>query len=112
MNFGDVVEIDFGTPIGSEAGFVRPAMIATADAFLRFRPTTVFAIPLTSTKRTFPSHIEIEPDDINNLDVTSHALVEQMRAVATERCSAPTGNIGPAVSRQITDVLAMIIGLP
>lgn len=112
MNFGDIVAIDFGTPIGSEAGFVRPAVIATGDAFLRFRPTTVFAVPLTSTKRAFPSHVEIEPDDINQLGVTSYALVEQMRAVATERCSAPVGNVGPAISHQITDVLAMIIGMP
>ena len=112
MNFGDVVGIDFGTPIGSEAGFVRPAIIAASDAFLRFRPNTVFAVPLTSTRRTFPSHVEIEPDDTNLLDVTSYALVEQMRAVAIERCSSPTGNVGPAVSRQISDVLAMITGLP
>jgi mRNA interferase MazF len=112
VNFGDVVEIDFGTSIGSEAGVVRPAVIATADAFLRIRPTTVFVVPLTSTKRTFPSHVEIEPDDTNQLDTLSYALVEQMRAVATERCSAPTGNVGAAVSSQITDVLAMIIGMP
>lgn len=112
MNFGDIVDVDFGTPIGSEAGFIRPAIITTSDAFLRFRPTTVFAVPLTSTRRTFPSHVEIEPDDTNRLDVTSYALVEQMRAVSTERCRPPTGNVGPAVSRQITDVLAMIIGMP
>jgi mRNA-degrading endonuclease toxin of MazEF toxin-antitoxin module len=112
VNFGDVVEIDFGTPIGAETGFVRPAIIATGDAFLHFRPNTVFAVPLTSTMRTFPSHVEIEPDDTNRLHVTSYALVEQMRAVAAERCTAPTGNVGPTVSRQITDVLGMIIGMP
>lgn len=111
MNFGDIVEIDFGTPIGSEAGFVRPAIIATSDAFLRFRPNAVFAVPLTSTRRTFPSHVEIEPDETNHLDLTSYALVEQMRAVAIERCGPPTGNVGPAVSRQITDLLDMIIGM-
>lgn len=112
MNFGDIVHIDFATPIGSEAGFVRPAIITTSDAFLRFRPTTVFAVPLTSTPRTFPSHVEIEPDSINRLDTISYALVEQMRAVAAERCGPPAGNIGPVVSQQITEVLAMIIGMP
>ena len=112
MNFGDIVNIDFGTPVGSETGLVRPAIITTSDAFLRFRPATVFAVPLTSTRPTFPSHVEIESDDTNRLDVRSHALVEQMRAVAIERCSRPTGNVGPAIARQITDVLAMIIGMP
>ena len=57
MNFGDVVYVYLGTPIGSEAGFIRPVIILTADAFMRFRPTTVFVVPLTTTPRTFPSHI-------------------------------------------------------
>ena len=112
MNFGDIVTIDFGNPIGSEAGFVRPAVVLSADAFLRFRPSTVFAVPLTSRARSFPSHIEIEPDAINGLRSNSYALVEQMRAVAVERCSAPSGNIGPGVGHQMLEVLAMITGMP
>ena len=112
MNFGDVVRVDFGSPIGSEAGFVRPAILVTADAFLRYRPTSVFAVPVTSTARTFPSHVEIEPDSVNGLDDRSWALVEQLRAVAIERCSAATGNVGPAAGYQILDVLAMITGMP
>lgn len=112
MNFGDVVTVDFGTPIGSEAGFTRLAVIATADAFLRFRPSTVFAVPLTTTPRTFPSHVVVEPDDMNGLTAPSCALVEQMRAVAVERCSGPQGNVGPMVSHQILDVLSMITGMP
>jgi mRNA-degrading endonuclease toxin of MazEF toxin-antitoxin module len=72
----------------------------------------VFAVPLTSTPRTFPSHIPIDPDAGNGLAVPSCALVEQLRAVARERCSPPQGNVGPAVSHQILDVLAMITGMP
>ena len=112
MHFGDVVRVDFGTPIGSEAGFVRPAVLVTADAFLRFRPATVFTVPLTSTPRTFPSHIAIDPDRINGLDAPSCALVEQLRAVSVERCSASIGSVGPVVGHQIIDVLAMIVGMP
>jgi len=112
VNFGDIVTIDFGTPLGSEAGFTRLAVIATADAFLRLRPSTLVAVPLTTTHRTFPSHVAIEPDALNGLDVTSCALVEQMRAVAIERCSAARGNVGPVASHQILDVIATITGMP
>lgn len=112
MHFGDVVEIDSGTPIGSEAGFRRPGVIVTADAFLRLRPTTIFVVPLTSTPRGFPSHVCIEPDGTNGLDVPSWALVEQMRAVAVERCGPPIGNLGPAAGLQILDIVAMITGMP
>jgi len=112
LNFGDIVPVDFGTPIGSAAGFVRPAVVIVADAFLRYRPSTVLVVPLTSTPRTFPSHIAIEPDRANHLDVPSCALVEQLRAVAVERCGQPVGNVGPGVGHQLIDVLAMIVGVP
>ena len=111
MNFGDVVEVDFGNPLGSEAGFVRPAVVVTADAFLHYRPNTVFAVPLTSTVRSFPSHVEVPADPANGLTVTSYALVEQLRAVAVERCSTTIGNIGPVRGHQILGVLAMITGM-
>lgn len=91
---------------------MRPAILTTADAFLRFQPTTVFVVPLTSTRRTFPSHVELQPDATNRLTVTSYALVEQMRAVSLDRCSEGPGNIGPVAARQIIDVLAMIVGIP
>jgi mRNA interferase MazF len=112
LNFGDIVPVDFGTPIGSEAGLLRPAVVAVADAFLRYRPSTVLVVPLTSTPRAFPSHVPIEPDRINDLGVPSWALLEQLRAVAVERCGSPSGNVGPVVGHQIIDVIAMIVGMP
>lgn len=112
VNFGDVVTVDFGTPIGSEAGFTRPAIVATADAFLRFRPSTVFAVPLTTTPQPFPSHVAVEPDGLNGLTAPSFALVEQIRAVAIERCTGAHGNVGPVVSHQILDIVAILTGMP
>jgi mRNA interferase MazF len=112
VNFGDVVTVDFGQPVGSEAGFLRPAVVVTSDAFLRFRPSTVFVVPLTTTPRRFPSHVAVEVDVLNGLREPSFALVEQMRAVACERCSAAVGNVGPAVGHQILDVLSVITGMP
>jgi mRNA interferase MazF len=112
VNLGDVVTVDFGTPVGSEAGFRRPAVVLTADSFLRFRPTTVFVVPLTTTRRSFPSHVELAPDPLNGLAQTSWALVEQLRAVARERCLATSGNVGPIASHQLLDVLRIITGMP
>lgn len=112
MKPGDIVTVDFGLPIGSEAGLRRPGIVMNADSFLRIRPTTVLIVPLTSTRRPFPSHVEIQADAENQLQVTSFAPVEQLRAVAVERCSSPMGNVGPTVTHQILDVLAMITGMP
>jgi len=112
MRAGDIVSVDFGTPIGSEAGYRRPAVVITADAFLRYRPTTVLAAPLTSTRRTFPSHVLVEADQHNALAEASWLLVEQLRAVAIERCGEVTGNVGSVVVHQVLDVLAMITAMP
>jgi mRNA interferase MazF len=112
VNFGDVVLIDFGHPVGSEAGFHRPGIVVTSDAFLRFRPSTVFVVPMTTRERLFPSHVPIEPDRHNGLSAASTALVEQMRAVAVERCAVRLGNVGPLVAAQLLDILAMITGMP
>lgn len=112
MNFGDIVKVDFGIPIGSEAGFSRPGVVLTGDAFLRYRPTSVFVVPLTSTYRTFPSHIQIGPDESNGLQETSYAMVEQLRSVAVERCGPSEGIVGPAVTHQLLDIVSMIMGMP
>jgi mRNA interferase MazF len=112
INFADVTSVDFGTPLGSEAGFVRPAIILTADGLLRFRPTTVFVVPLTTTERTFPSHVAIAPDQTNGLSQNSWALVEQLRAVSVERVGPSVGNVGPVIGNQLLDILAMITGMP
>lgn len=112
MLTGEVVMVDFGNPIGSEAGFRRPAVLITADAFLRFQPTTVFVVPLTSSPRSFPSHVEIVPAPENGLRTTSYAQVEQMRAVSRQRCSEAIGTAGAVAVHQILDILAMITGMP
>jgi mRNA-degrading endonuclease toxin of MazEF toxin-antitoxin module len=79
---------------------------------MRFGPSTVFVVPLTTTPRIFPSHVAIDPDDADGLESPSCAQVEQMRAVALERRSAPVGNVGAVTSHQTLDVLAMITGMP
>lgn len=112
MNFGDIVEVDFGTPIGSEAGFRRPAIILMSDAFLRYRPSTVFVVPLTSTPHQFPSHVEIQADGYNRLQSSSCALVEQLRAVSAQRVSDATGNVGSVIGHQLLEILATITGMP
>ncbi len=112
MNFGDIIAVDFGQPVGSETGFKRPAVVITADGFLRYRPSTVLVVPVTTTERTFPSHVEITSDTANGLDETSWALVEQLRAVAVERCGPPLGNVGPVVAQQLLEIVAMMTGMP
>ena len=61
LRAGDVVEVDFGTPVGSEAGFRRPSVVLTATAVLHSRPRVLHVAPVTSTtRRDLPTEVPLE----------------------------------------------------
>ena len=64
---GDIVEIDFGLPRGSEAGMVRPAIVVTAARILGGEPNVVQVVPLTRTLRVSSTEVRITPDVDNGL---------------------------------------------
>ena len=45
---GEIWLVDFGAPIGSEAGYRRPAVVMQNDDFNRSNIATCTVIPLTS----------------------------------------------------------------
>lgn len=108
---GDVVEIDLGTPIGSEAGLRRPAVVVTAGRILRGVPNVVQVVPLTRTIRRSSAEVAIEPDDTNGLAAVSSAQCQHVRSIATARIHANTGNVGPVVLGEIREVLGLLLEL-
>lgn len=108
---GDVVELDLGTPSGSEAGLVRPAVVVTAARILRGGPNVVQVVPLTRTLRNSGAEVAIEPDDRNGLRALSAAQCQHVRAVAIGWITAQTGNVGPVVLQQVRNILAAIFDL-
>ncbi len=48
---GEVWWVDFGDPIGSGPGYLRPAVIVSSDAFNRSTIGTAVVVPLTSNLR-------------------------------------------------------------
>ena len=60
MRSGEVYRIDFGSPLGSEAGLVRPAVVITDDNILESISTTFQVIPFTSTVRNWPTDVSSE----------------------------------------------------
>lgn len=108
---GDVVVLDFGLPQGHEAGFPRPAVVVTADKILKHRPSVVQVVPLTSTIRNFDSEVLIEPDAVNGLTTRSAAQCQHIRSVATSRLGEPIGRLASAHTRQIREVLGLLLDL-
>lgn len=106
---GEVVELDFGSPMGSEAGLRRPAVVVTAEQILRGQPNVIQVVPLTSTVRASGAEITVSPDSLNGLDVVSVAQCQHIRSVATSRVVSQLGNVGVVVLRQVRAVVATII---
>ena len=108
---GDVVRLDLGNPIGSEAGLIRPAVVVTAARVLHGGPNVVQVVPLTRTIRASTVEVQIDADDHNGLQATSAAQCQHVRSVATRRIAARLGNLGPVALRQLRTTLAIILDL-
>ncbi|GAB97570.1 mRNA interferase MazF [Kineosphaera limosa] len=108
---GDVVELDLGTPAGSEAGLRRPAIVITASRVLAGGPNVVQVVPLTSAIRRSGTEVIIEPDDDNRLDTRSSAQCQHVRSVATTRIGDRRGNVGPVALSEVRETLALLLDL-
>lgn len=111
MRAGDVVDVDFGVPSGSEPGFVRPAIVVTANLILDGRPRTIHVVPLTgNTSRALPTEIVLTAP---GLDQPSAAQCHLCTVVSTERIGIDRrGNIGPASLAAVRSVLADLLDIP
>ncbi len=111
---GDVIRVDLGVPVGSEGGFVRPAVVAvvvSARDWLDHSPSSIFAVPLTTTKRNYPSNVEVAPDAFNGLIQTSYAQVELLRSISSERVIEVSGNTGPSIVGALRDIAQLLLDL-
>ncbi|MGH9158292.1 MAG: type II toxin-antitoxin system PemK/MazF family toxin [Acidimicrobiales bacterium] len=111
MRSGDVVEVDFGVPAGSEPGFVRPAIVVTADLILQARPRTIHVVPITSnTSRSLPTEIVVST---TGLDHPSAAQCHLCTVVSSERLiEDDRGNVGVASLAEIRSVLGDLLDIP
>ena len=71
---GELYWVDFGEPIGSEPGFLRPAVVVQNDASNETNMGTVIVCPLTSNlRRAFPEAVVLDPGEGG---LTVRSLVE------------------------------------
>lgn len=111
MQAGDVVQVDFGLPAGSEPGFVRPAIVVTADLILQARPRTIHVVPVTGNiSRALPTEVVVSA---TGLDQRSAAQCHLCTVVSTERIAADeSGSIGAISLAQVRSVLGDLLDIP
>lgn len=105
MNRGDIHLCDFGSPIGHEPGWQRPAVLVADERIARHGLPII--VPVTRTRRDYPTHVELE----GVLPVTSYAQCEQIRAVSDARLIRKLGTVDDVQLAKIDLVLRRILCL-
>lgn len=107
---GEVWLVDFGDPVGREQAGIRPAVVVSTDALNEGPAGGILAVPVTSTRRDLPSHIEIEPGE-SGLDHPSYAKCEDVKSVSERRLVERLGVVGPEPLFAIGRVLRYLLEL-
>jgi mRNA interferase MazF len=102
MRSGDVYQIDFGSPLGSEAAFVRPAVVITDDDILETIAATFQVVPFTSTVRHWPTDVSSE---------WGEAQVHLITTVSSLAAGERLGAVGPAKLHALREVLSDVLGM-
>jgi mRNA interferase MazF len=107
---GELWFVDFGDPIGHEQGYRRPAVVVSADRMNASRAGLVIVVPVTTTRRGLPSHIEIEPAG-TGLKNTSYAKAEDIKSVSVERLVRRLGQARSDTMDRLGQVLTLLLDL-
>jgi mRNA interferase MazF len=102
--------IDFGNPVGREQSGSRPAVILSADSLNDSPAGVVVVVPITTTYRGLPSHVEIDQGS-SGLDKVSYAKCEDVKSVSEQRMIARLGTVGDDVMFQAARALRFLLDL-
>ena len=107
--------IDFGERHPGEPGSIRPALVIgpppifsqpdQSDIELPF----IVVVPLTTTYRGLPFHVELEATQFNGLSETSFVQCELIRSVNRKRLIHRLGILEPDPSHQVAAVIKTLL---
>ena len=107
---GEVWLVDFGDPVGREQAGLRQAAVVSADPLNESRAGVVIVVPVTTSRRALPSHVEIDTV-ASGLDAVSYAKCEDMKSVSEDRFVALLGTVDAEIGFQIGRVLKLLLDL-
>ncbi|MGI5156058.1 type II toxin-antitoxin system PemK/MazF family toxin [Microbispora sp. CA-102843] len=104
---GDLWLADYGQPLGREQGGPRPTVVMSGRVINDVPVGLVLTVPLTTTQRGWPSHVEIDPG--TGLAKQSWAMVEQFRTISVQRLTRRIGWVEEAALAKMRAVLSRLI---
>jgi len=107
---GEIWLVDFGEPVGREQAGLRPAVVVSSDALNDGPAGVLLVVPVTSTRRDLPSHVEIEPEE-SALHHPSYAKCEDVKSISERRLVDRLGVVSPEPLFEIGRVLRYLFEL-
>lgn len=116
---GEVYECDFGTPHGSEQGFLRYAIVIQNNLGNEFSPTTIVIACSTEPKKDLPVHLystfsskNMSDYDLNRVGTSENVIMaEQIRTVNKTRLRRYVGSLTPEFMEQIEEKIYISLDL-
>lgn len=102
---GQVVYVDFDWQPNGVQGFLRPAVVVSADASNHCRAPQITVCPLSSKLKDIKVHVQIHPLDVNGLHLQkiSDFMPEDMQTVPKSSIRGTIGYI--TVDSKVMDAI-------
>ncbi|HMH48760.1 MAG TPA: type II toxin-antitoxin system PemK/MazF family toxin [Candidatus Acidoferrum sp.] len=107
---GEVWLIDLNPVRGHEQAGRRPALVVSDDLFNQGPAGLVIVLPITSTVRRIPSHVEVVPPE-GGLKVRSAVLCDGVRSISTDRLQARWGQVSRRTMGAVENALRFLMRL-
>ncbi|MCW2938677.1 MAG: hypothetical protein JWN00_1662 [Actinomycetia bacterium] len=108
---GEIWLADYGTPVGREQGFLRPALVLNGSMLDTHRMELVVAVPLTTANRGWVTHVEMT-QGVAGLRKTSWAMAEQIRSLSTTRLRRRIGLADEEAVGRVLAVMQHLLDMP
>lgn len=107
---GDIWWVDLDPIRGLEQAGRRPALVVSVDAFNHGPRGLVWVLPLTRTRRPYPFHVEVLPEE-SGLGESSYIMCEQLRAISINRLlgAASVGRVGAATLARVEQLVHTLL---
>lgn len=109
---GEIWWLDFSPTEGRERRGDRPALIIADDRFSASPAELTIALPMTTTRRNIPWHVEVSAGQAPGLNGAGFIMCDQVRTVSRKRLRRrAAAYIDASLLAQVEDRLRILMGL-
>ncbi len=107
---GKIGLADFPPTRGCEHKGKRPVLIISDDIFSQGPAELVIVLPITSKKKSIPSHFPIPPPE-GGLKIPGYVTCEAIRSISKDRLPNRFGNVSQQSLAEIENRIRILLGL-